>query len=92
MELKTVRMKIPEESNLILGQTHFIKELLRPAQRLFYASSEGLCSYRGIFTTLCSKVSIEPCYCCAISLHPCPRLGSQRLLFHPTDQSFAACA
>ncbi len=25
MELKTVRMKIPEESNLILGQTHFIK-------------------------------------------------------------------
>lgn len=25
MELKTVRMQIPEESNLILGQTHFIK-------------------------------------------------------------------
>jgi hypothetical protein len=25
MELKTVRMKIPEEANLILGQTHFIK-------------------------------------------------------------------
>ena len=25
MELKTVRMKIPENANLILGQTHFIK-------------------------------------------------------------------
>lgn len=25
MELKTVRMEIPEEANIILGQTHFIK-------------------------------------------------------------------
>jgi len=25
MELKTVRMKFPEDCNIIIGQTHFIK-------------------------------------------------------------------
>jgi len=42
MELKTIKIEIPEECNIILGQTHFIKT----AEDLYEIIATGVCNAR----------------------------------------------